>query len=248
MLTLEAQLSWTEGLWSLSSWLCQAHSWSLVGGSVAPSLGVWRLLLQFLYITAWWEEERLNFPVYTRAFFIQSQYWPVKQHPLSTKMLPMLGVMLPSFVEIHASSSSQVPWKAEDSAFCSLRPAVPLHHQALPCLVHIRDHHLMYWESRTVGGLMTVYQDWAFAISLWGEDNHCQLLWKQYCVSCLLTVKNYSCIWHLHCYPLFRDSSFTERKFCYLLLWAICRKISAEELSTMSKRSQNCLPNLFYLY
>lgn len=109
-------------------------------------------------------------------------------------LLPKIGAMLCSFIEIHACSSSQVPWRAEDSSFCSLRPAVPLHHQALPCLVHVSDRHLMRWERIMVGGLITIYQDWTFAMSLWVEDNHCQLLWKQYCVSCLLTAKNCSCI------------------------------------------------------
>jgi len=149
-----------------------------------------------LHNFAWWDEERLSFPIYTSTLFIQMVTnqdppfvsiflvltWSITYCiPNCYLLLPKVGVMFHSFTEIHVCSAYQVPWKAEDSSFCSLKSAVLLHHQALPWLVHIRDHLLMHWERRKVGGLITIYQNWSFAISLWVEGNHCQLLWEQCC-------------------------------------------------------------------
>lgn len=53
----------------------------------------------------------------------------------------------------------------------------------------------------------------------------------------LLTAKNYSCIWNLYHYPLFRNNPFRAGKFYYFQLWAIWRQISVEKLFTTSKKS-----------
>lgn len=147
------------------------------------------------------------------------------------------GVMLHLFIEIHACSSLQELRTLFSSALDSSAP-VPARHYHVQCMP---GSIFSCTETKEVGCLITIYQHWTFAISPMGKGQ--PLLATLEATLCLLTRKYCSCIqWQPWC-PVFRDSSFPEGKFYHLVLWAICRKISAKELSTISKSSRKCLLN-----
>lgn len=181
----------------------------MVGGSVAPSLGGGRLLFQFLYITLHGRRKRDSVSPSTPGLFLPkrsqtetlhlypfSLYWPVKDHLLGTKLLLVapqgwghasLIYRNPCLLLIPSAMKGWGLFFLQPQT--SGAPAPP--GTAMPSASQGPSSHAL---RRTVRGLITIYQDWTFAVSLRVEDNHCQLLWKQYCVSCLLAAKNYSCI------------------------------------------------------
>lgn len=76
---------------------------------------------------------------------LQKVWWVWSCH----SFLPEGGVMLHLFIEIHACSSLQEPWKTEEPSFFSLRQQCTWTSKALPCLVHVREHLLMHWDRRS---------------------------------------------------------------------------------------------------
>lgn len=88
-------------------------------------------------------------------------------------LLPKDGVMLHFLWKSMPASHPKCHKKLKTLLSAALTRSVPAPlGSAVPSAC--QDCHLMHWERRMVRDLITVYQDWTFALQLWVEDTHCQ--------------------------------------------------------------------------
>lgn len=185
-------------------------------------------------------------PPFLPIFFVLTSDVPLIEYTATTCCSPRLGSC---FTFLWKSMPAPHPKCHEklrtlfSAVLTSSVPAPP--GSAMPSAC--QDCRVMHWERRMVGDLITVYQDWTFALQLWVEDTHCQ---NMEAMLCFLPANSEELPLHRATALLFSIlNCFAEGKFLFLtalccLQESICWGTS-HHMSNVSKTSLQ--PLLFVL-